>query len=111
MRYGYYPGCASQVITKEYNTATRQVCKVLGITLVEMKDANCCGAGLMTDYNYELSITLNVRIFAITERMGVDIMTICSTCLMVMSKANKDLQDSPLLLEKVNKTLAKAGLH
>lgn len=111
MRYGYYPGCASQVITKEYNTSTKRVCELLGIELLEMKDANCCGAGLMVDYNYELSLTLNARIFAIAERMGIDIMTICSTCLMVMSRANKDLKDRPELLEQVNKTLEKAGLH
>lgn len=111
MRYAYYPGCASQVITKEYDSTTRGIGERLGIELVEMVDANCCGAGLMTDYNYELSLTLNARILAQAERMGLDIMTICSTCLMVMSRANKDLKDNPELLSKVNKTLERVGLH
>ncbi|MBI5286377.1 MAG: heterodisulfide reductase subunit B, partial [Deltaproteobacteria bacterium] len=57
MRYVYYPGCASQVITKEYDFTTRRIAERLGIELVEMTDANCCGAGLMTDHNYELSLT------------------------------------------------------
>lgn len=111
MKYAYYPGCASQTITKEYDNTTKKVCKILGIEFEEMTNANCCGAGLITDYNYELSIALNARIFAQAEKMGLDIMTICSTCLMIMSRANKELKEFPKLLKKVNKTLEKAGLH
>ncbi|HBO84754.1 MAG: hypothetical protein A2073_02195 [Deltaproteobacteria bacterium GWC2_42_11] len=111
MRYAYYPGCASQVITKEYSTTTKKVCQILGIGLEEMKDANCCGAGLMTDYNYELSLALNARIFAQAEKMSLDIITICSTCFMVMSRANRDLKEKPELLEKINNVLKKAGLR
>ena len=47
--YAYYPGCASQEITKEANKATRKVARSLGIGLHEMPGANCCGAGLMTE--------------------------------------------------------------
>lgn len=76
-----------------------------------MPRANCCGAGLLTDFDYGLSIALNARIFAEAEEMGMDIMTICSTCLMVMSAANRDLKKDPALLEKTNAVLSKAGLH
>ncbi|MEK7773717.1 MAG: CoB--CoM heterodisulfide reductase iron-sulfur subunit B family protein, partial [Deltaproteobacteria bacterium] len=111
LRYAYYPGCASQEITKEANETTRLVAARLGIELVDMPKANCCGAGLLTDYDYPLSIALNARIFAEAEALGLDIMTICSTCLMVMNTANRDLKNSPELLEKTNGILAKAGLR
>lgn len=111
LRYAYYPGCASQEITSEANETTRIVARELGIELVDMPKANCCGAGLMTDYDYELTLALNARIFAEAEEMGLDILTICSTCLMVMSTKNRDLRESPELLEKTNKILAEAGLH
>ncbi|MFQ5427902.1 MAG: CoB--CoM heterodisulfide reductase iron-sulfur subunit B family protein [Thermodesulfobacteriota bacterium] len=111
LKYAYYPGCASQEMTKEANNTTRLVASALGIELLDMPKANCCGAGLMNDYNYELSIALNARIFAEAETMGLDIMTICSTCLMVMSTANRDLKKDPALLKQTNKTLAEAGLH
>jgi len=111
LKYAYYPGCASQEITKEANDTTRLVTTALGIELLDMPNANCCGAGLMHDYNYELAITLNARIFAEAETMGLDIMTICSTCLMVMSTANRDLKENPALLERVNQTLSETGLH
>lgn len=111
LKYAYYPGCASQEITKESNKTTRLVADMLGIELHDMPKANCCGAGLLTDYDYGLYIALNARIFAEAEQMGMDIMTICSTCLMVMSTANRDLKNDNGLLEKTNAVLAKAGLH
>ena len=107
LNYAYYPGCASQEITKEANKTTRKVAKILGIGLHEMPEANCCGAGLMNDYDRKLWLTLNARIFAQAEAMGLDIMTICSTCLMVMNTANKELKDDPKLLKEVNELLAK----
>jgi len=110
LRYAYYPGCASQEMTKEANNTTRLIASALDINLVDMPKANCCGAGLMYDYDYELAITLNARIFAEAEAMGLDILTICSTCLMVMRTANRDMKNSPELLARVNKTLKKAGL-
>jgi len=109
LNYAYYPGCASQEITKEANKATRKVAKLLGIGLHEMQGANCCGAGLMTDYDRKLWLTLNARIFAQAEAMGMDIMTICSTCLMVMNTANKELRDDAGLLKEVNNTMAKGA--
>jgi succinate dehydrogenase / fumarate reductase cytochrome b subunit len=109
LNYAYYPGCASQEITKESNETTRKVAGLLGIGLHDMPRANCCGAGLITDYDYELYLALNARIFAQAEQMGMDIMTICSTCLMVMNTANRDLKRDPALLKRINGVLAKTG--
>ncbi len=109
--YAYYPGCASREITKEADSSTRSVAASLGIKLHDMPGANCCGAGLVTDYDKELWLALNARIFAQAEEMGMDILTICSTCLMVMNTANKKLTDDPKQLARTNKTLAEAGLH
>jgi succinate dehydrogenase / fumarate reductase cytochrome b subunit len=110
LNYAYYPGCASQEITKESNETTRRVSELLDIGLHDMPRANCCGAGLITDYNYELYLALNARIFAQAEAMGMDIMTICSTCLMVMNTANRDLKNDPALLKKINKIIGEVGL-
>lgn len=110
LNYAYYPGCASREITSEANKATQLVASHIGITLHNMPRANCCGAGLMTDYDYDLSIALNARIFAEAESMGMDILTICSTCYMVMNTAMRDLNADAALFERTNAILAKAGL-
>jgi succinate dehydrogenase / fumarate reductase cytochrome b subunit len=111
LKYAYYPGCASKEITKEADKATRLVCTALGIELVPMPKANCCGAGLLTDYDYELSLALNARIFSEAEAMGLDMLTICSTCLMVMSSANRDMKNDGDKLNLANNALSSAGLH
>lgn len=110
LKYAYYPGCASQEITKEADSSTRHVAKALGIELVAMPKANCCGAGLLADYDYTLHLAMNARIFAEAEQMGMDILTICSTCLMVMRTANHELKKDPELLQRINRVLSKAGL-
>ena len=98
-------------MTKEANDTTRKVASILGIELHDMPKASCCGAGLLTDYDYPLYLAINARIFAEAESMGLDILTICSTCLMVMSTANRDLLADPKLLASTNEVLAKAGLR
>ena len=104
-RFAYYPGCASQAITKEADTTTRVVAGLLDIELVDMPAANCCGAGLLKDYNLELHLALNARIFSQAERMGLDILTICSTCFMTMNRAIKRLSEDEALFERVNRIL------
>jgi len=110
MKFAYYPGCASLAITKEYISTTLLIAERLGIELVEMVKANCCGAALFNDQNRELNLTMSARIFAQAEEMGCDILTICNTCLMVMSRAKKELEDDPDMFKAVNDNLAKAGL-
>ncbi len=111
LKYAYYPGCASKEITKESDRSTRKLAKALGIKLHDMPKATCCGAGLLTDYDKQLTLAINARIFAQAEEMGMDILTICSTCLMVMNTVNHELRNTPGQLERTNKLLAKAGLH
>ena len=109
MKYAYYPGCAAEAIMKEADEATQLVAKALGIELVEMNNATCCGAGCLDEVNEDLAYVVNARIFAIAEKMGLDIMTICSTCLQTMAKINHDLKNDPALLERTNRILREVG--
>lgn len=111
MKYAYYPGCAAEAIMKEADETTRMVTDILGIELVDMKNATCCGAGCLDEANRELSYVINARIFAIAEEMGLDILTICSTCLQTMTKINHDLKNDPDLLERTNKVLRQVGME
>lgn len=111
MKYAYYPGCAAEAIMKEADETTRLVADMLGIELVDMSNATCCGAGCLDEANEELSYVINARIFAIAEGMGLNIVTICSTCLQTMTKINHELQSDPDLLERVNKVLRETGIE
>ena len=111
MRYALYPGCVSRGACPELYDATLEVCRRLGIELdlTTMLGASCTGAGVLQEKNLRLGDTLNARTFAMAERAGLDIMTICSTCQGVMSQANARLQDDDYRAS-INEDLAEEGL-
>ena len=111
MRYALYPGCVSQGACPELYAATLEVCRRLGIdlNLVAMHGASCTGAGVLQEKNLRLADTLNARTFAMAERAGLPILTICSTCQGVMSQANERLQDEEYR-SSINEDLAEEGL-
>ena len=112
MRYALYPGCVSRGACPELYVSTLEVCRRLGIELdlVTMQAASCTGAGVLQEKNQRLGDTLNARNFALAERVGLEIMTICSTCQGVMAQANVRLQDDEYR-ESINEDLAEEGLR
>ena len=113
MMYAFYPGCVSRGACPELYAATVQVCEILGIELDvdSMRSASCTGAGVLQEKNQRLGDTLNARSFALAERAGLPLLTICSTCQGVMAQANKRLKSDPNYLAEVNADLAEEGLE
>jgi succinate dehydrogenase / fumarate reductase cytochrome b subunit len=89
------------------------VCDRLGIELDRdvLEGASCTGSGVLQEKNLRLGDTLNARTFAMAERVGLPIMTICSTCQGVMSQASKRLREDSAYLAEINETLAEEGLE
>ena len=112
MAYALYPGCVSRGACPELYAATLEVCRRLGIDLdlAIMQSASCTGAGVLQEKNLRLGDTLNARTFAMAERAGKPILTICSTCQGVMSQANARLQDEEYRAS-INEDLAEEGLR
>ena len=112
MRYAFYPGCVSRGAAPELWTATLQVCDRLDIQLEfePMRTASCTGAGVLQEKNQRLGDTLNARTFALAERTGLPLLTICSTCQGVMSQANQRLKADKGYLDEINADLAEEGL-
>ena len=113
MKYAFYPGCVSRGATPELYSATIEICNKLGIDLdiESMRSASCTGSGVLQEKNERLGDTLNARNFALAEKSGNPLMTICSTCQGVMSQANKRLTESPDYLAEINQELAEEGLE
>ncbi len=109
MKYALFPGCAAKGATPELYTATVHVLQRMGIDYAEMEAFNCCGAGVITEADPDLAYTLNARILATAEKIGVqNIMTICGTCQGTLGGINKILQESEPLREKINRALKEA---
>lgn len=112
MKYALYPGCVAKGAGRELLAATYAACARLGIELVEMTAASCCGAGVVSEDNPMLADILNARTFAQAEAMGLPIMNICTTCQGVHRKAQIKMKNNPAYLERVNKELkADTGLE
>src|SRR5689334_20827307 len=91
LKYALYPGCAAKGATPELYQSTMAIIGRLGIEVVELHAASCCGAGVISEADPEVALALNARTFAQAEQVGLDVMTICGTCQGVMGAANKRL--------------------
>jgi succinate dehydrogenase / fumarate reductase cytochrome b subunit len=105
MKYALYTGCVAKGAGRENLVATQLACDKLGIELVEMTDAACCGAGVISEDNPIVADIMNARTFSLAEAQGLDIMNICTTCQGVHRKAQRKLGGKPEYLERVNAEL------
>ena len=109
LKMAYWPGCVSRGFTTELHGSMGLVAERLGIELVELDRANCCGAGVIAEHNQELADTLNARTFALAQQTGLPMMNICSTCQGAQSECQQRLRDSEYR-SHINETLAEEGL-
>ncbi len=105
MDVAYYPGCVAKGGAPELYRSVKLILEPLGIRPTELFDAACTGAGVLTERNPLLADALNGRTFAMAERKGMPIMTICSTCTGTMLACNARLQDGGYRA-RVNELLA-----
>ena len=78
----------------------------LGIELIELTAASCCGASVVNDVNRDVARVLNARTYAQAEALGLDdVITICSTCTGHMRAANKELLESEERMDQANSIL------
>ena len=109
MKLAYWPGCVSRGFTPELHGSMALVAERLGIELVELDRANCCGAGVIAEHNQELADTLNARTFALAQQTGLAMMNICSTCQGAQSECQQRLDADSAYRAHVNETLARRG--
>jgi succinate dehydrogenase / fumarate reductase cytochrome b subunit len=108
-QFAYYPGCVARGACPELSVAMTKVAGRLGLELVGLEGAACTGAGVLQERNPELADTLNARTFAMAERLGLPILTICSTCQGVFSGTLDRLSRNPAWRAKINGNLADLG--
>jgi succinate dehydrogenase / fumarate reductase cytochrome b subunit len=110
LKFALYPGCAAKGATPELYQSTMAIIGRLGIEVVELAAASCCGAGVLGEADPDAALALNARTFAQAEQLGLDVMTICGTCQGVMSAANRRLKSEPGVRERINGFLAPEGM-
>ncbi len=109
MRYAFYPGCVAQGACPELYQSTMTVARHFGMELVELKEATCCGAGVIKEASPELALAMNARTFGMAQQLGLSLMTICGTCQGVMCSAKKELDEKPAVREAINASIDEPG--
>ncbi len=111
LKYAYYPGCVAQGACRELYQSTQSLSQALGIELVELKQAACCGSGTFKEDSQLLEDTVNARNIALAEQLNLPLLTHCSTCQGVIGHVDERLKDAqtnnPSYLEQVNGLLQK----
>ncbi len=111
LKYALYTGCTARESTPELLSSTMAVAKKLGIELVLLDEASCCGASHLQDFDDFLSLVLNARNICYAEKLGLDMVTICNTCQLNSAMTKERLDSDPELKAKVNEKLAEVGLE
>ena len=113
LKYAYFPGCVAQGACRELHSSTIALTQALGIELVELKKAACCGSGTFKEDSQLLEDAVNARNIALAEELNLPLITHCSTCQGVIGHVDERLKEcqktDPAYIERVNGLLQKEG--
>ena len=110
-RYAYYQSCINESMTKEVDRSIELWQHDLGIEMVKLHESTCCGGSNLDYVSPKHFALVNGRNIAAAEKMGLDLVVSCNTCLMTIRTAKKKLDESPELRAEVNELLKKEGLE
>jgi len=108
--YTYYPGCSAEATAIPLGISVPAVAKALDIDLAELEDWNCCGSTPYHSVNKLEAAAMAARNLAIAEKTGLDLVTPCSNCYVVLASVNEHLKELPSFREKVEEALAAGNL-
>jgi len=94
LKYAYYSGCVAKGACKELHASTTAIAQALGIELVELTKATCCGSGTFKETDELMEDVVNARNISLAEDLNLNLMTQCSTCQGVLGRVNDKLKSS-----------------
>lgn len=102
MKFSYYPGCTLRNKAKDLDRYARQCAEVLGFSLEELDNWQCCG-GVYPLGSDEIATKLSsVRALSDAKDKGQDLVAVCSACYHVLKRVNDDMQNVPDIQTRAN---------
>ena len=109
MKVSYFPGCTLKNKAKDLDAYAYRSAEVLGVTLEEIEDWQCCG-GVFTSANNEVATKLSsVRALKYAADREQPLVTVCSACHNVIKQTNHAMQNNKEFANKVNRYMAEDG--
>lgn len=109
--YVLFRGCITPVRLPAYEAATNLVLEKLGISVLPLQNANCCGAQFIETLNEAAFLALGGRILALAEKAGRDVLAICGACAGALKHTKKLLDRRKRARSEVNSLLAKEEIE
>ncbi len=91
-KLSYYPGCTLKNKAKTLDIYARRCAKVLGVTLEEQENWQCCGGVFSTAGDEIASKLSSVRTLAWAKENNQALVTVCSACHNVIKQTNHAMQ-------------------
>lgn len=110
-KYAYYISCMNESMTKELDQSLELWEKDFDLHFEKLEEGTCCGGSNLDYVNPETFLLVNGRNIALAEKMGVDLVTSCNTCLLTLRSAKHEIDSSPEKKEMVNKYLKNLDLE
>ena len=102
MKVSYFPGCTLKNKAKDLDAYARRSAEVLGVTLEEIEDWQCCG-GVFTTAKDEVATKLSsVRALKAAKAAEQPLVSVCSACHNVIKQTNHAMQNDAEFASKVN---------
>jgi len=102
MKVSYFPGCTLKNKAKELDAYARRSAEVLGITLEEIEDWQCCGGVFSTAKDEIASKLSSVRALAYAGAREQMLVSVCSACHNVLKQTNHAMQTDADFALRVN---------
>lgn len=106
MKYGYYPGCSLEGISREYDESMRALLTRLGVSIEDLPDWICCGTLAAPSLSPLLGLATPLWNVARAKEAGYDqLIAPCSACLYHFKHAAKRVADDSALRAEVEAVL------
>ncbi len=105
MKVSYFPGCTLKNKAKTLDVYARKCAEVLGVTLEEIENWQCCG-GVFTSKDEAGSKLSSVRALKYAGEKEQPLVSVCSACHNVLKQTNYLMKNDEGFCTKVNRYMA-----
>lgn len=106
MKVSYFPGCTLKNKAQRLDIYARKSAAVLGVTLEEIENWQCCGGVFSTAKDEVATKLSSVRALQAAAAKEQPLITVCSACHNVIKQTNHAMQTDGEFADKVNRYLA-----
>jgi heterodisulfide reductase subunit B len=109
MKVSYFPGCTLKNKARDLDKYAYKVAEVLGVTLEEIENWQCCGGVFTTSTNEIATKLSSVRALKNASDKNQPLITVCSACHNVIKQTNNAMQTNTEFADKVNRYMGADG--